>query len=555
MAVETPTTPRARRESQRRHRKPAVAGAQGQDGVAFPRHAGQRFDAAIHGADVFDGAVAELADAIDQRLGGDALDGFFRGGVDIHHENRVGLVKGARELVHQMERAGEAMGLEEHVDAAETAHAGAIQGRADFGGMVAVVVDDGDAALDAAHLKAAIDAVESGKGVADGAGGDFEFHGDGDGGHGVEHVVTARNAQVKAAQIGGAVAQVEIAGKSVEGQFGGFHVGLGGGSIGDDAAPDVGQNALHVGVVQADDRGAVKRHLVDEFDEGGADGFDGRIVIDVFAIDVGDHRQDGGEFQEGAVAFVGFGHQEIAAAHAGARTAHGAHTAADHYGGIEAGVVEDGGGHGSSGGLTMAAGDGDAVLEAHQLGQHFAARDDGDLEAARLLHFGVGFVHGGADDERTRTGDVGRRVAFEDARAHGFQALGGRRKLHVGAADLVSEVEQHFGNAAHADSADPREMQMLGTKKHFLNVLFRLAGLVSIKNCGFQARATSSKMSAARRAEPGWANRRAAAAMPSSTPGEPRSSETAAKSLSPFMPASRTKRAAPPRSMASALRA
>src|ERR1039458_9687672 len=141
MAVETPTTPRARSQSQRRHRKPAgfwvaramsvhppefveqlfaglpdVAGAQSEDGVAFLRHGGKRLDAAIDGADVFDGAVAELADAIDQRLGGDAFDGLFGGRIDIHHENRVGLVKGARELVHQMERAGEAMGLEEDVD-------------------------------------------------------------------------------------------------------------------------------------------------------------------------------------------------------------------------------------------------------------------------------------------------------------------------------------------------------------------------------------------------------------------------------------------------------
>src|ERR1017187_634808 len=74
MAVETPTTPRARSESQRRHRKPAVfwvaramsvhppkfveelfaglpdiAGAQSEDGVALPRHAQQRLDAAIDG--------------------------------------------------------------------------------------------------------------------------------------------------------------------------------------------------------------------------------------------------------------------------------------------------------------------------------------------------------------------------------------------------------------------------------------------------------------------------------------------------------------------------
>src|ERR1035438_8160604 len=89
MAVETPTAPRARSESQRRHRKPPVlgveramsvhppkfveklfaglpdvAGAQSENSVAFPRHRQQRFDAAIDGTDVFCGAVAELKDAI-----------------------------------------------------------------------------------------------------------------------------------------------------------------------------------------------------------------------------------------------------------------------------------------------------------------------------------------------------------------------------------------------------------------------------------------------------------------------------------------------------------
>ena len=42
---------------------------------------------------------------------------------------------------------------------------------------------------------------------------DFQFHRDGDRGHGVQHVVAAGNAQVEAAQIGGAVAQAEIAGE------------------------------------------------------------------------------------------------------------------------------------------------------------------------------------------------------------------------------------------------------------------------------------------------------------------------------------------------------
>jgi hypothetical protein len=33
-------------------------------------------------------------------------------------------------------------------------------------------------------------------------------------------------------------------------------------------------------------------------------------------------------------------------------------------------------------------------------------------------------------------------------------------------ADVVPEVEQHFGDTAHADSTDPDEVKVLLSKKH-----------------------------------------------------------------------------------------
>ena len=98
-------------------------------------------------------------------------------------------------------------------------------------------------------------------------------------------------------------------------------------------------------IVQADDDRAVERHLVDELDEGGADVVERRVVVQVLAIDVGDHGDDRRELQEGAVALVGFHHQEIAVAHARVRAAHGADAAAHHHRRIEPGVVQNGGGH------------------------------------------------------------------------------------------------------------------------------------------------------------------------------------------------------------------
>jgi hypothetical protein len=149
----------------------------------------------------------------------------------------------------------------------------------------------------------------------------------------------------------------------------------------------------------------------------------------------------GREFEERAVALIGLDHQEIAAPHAGVRSAHGADASAHHNGGIEAGEIEDGGGE--RGGRSSCRGCPATAMpyfRAHQFGEKFAARDDGDLQAACLLHFRILFVHGGTHDESACAGDVGRRMAFEDTRTHDGQALGDRRQFHVASRDLVAQI-------------------------------------------------------------------------------------------------------------------
>ena len=57
-------------------------------------------------------------------------------------------------------------------------------------------------------------------------------------------------------------------------------------------------------------------------------------------------------------------------------------------------------------------------------------------------------------------------MSFEGDGAHGGQALGDRRGFQVGAGDLVAEVQQHLGDAAHADAADADEMNALNFGEH-----------------------------------------------------------------------------------------
>ena len=86
----------------------------------------------------------------------------------------------------------------------------------------------------------------------------------------------------------------------------------------------------------------------------------------------------GRELQERAVALVGFGDQVLRLAEAGVR-AHGIDAAADDHGGVESAGGEHCGDHRGGGGLAMHAGDGDAVLQAHEFGEHLGALDDRDV--------------------------------------------------------------------------------------------------------------------------------------------------------------------------------
>ena len=120
-------------------------------------------------------------------------------------------MKSAGELLRQVERPRVAVRLEQHVDAPEAAEPRGIQGGADFGGMMSVIVNDRDAAFFAAHLEAPLHALKCRQGSTDGLGLHFQLHGHHHRRRGVEHVVPPGDRQVELAQIAGAPAQAEIA--------------------------------------------------------------------------------------------------------------------------------------------------------------------------------------------------------------------------------------------------------------------------------------------------------------------------------------------------------
>ena len=85
---------------------------------------------------------------------------------------------------------------------------------------------------------------------------------------------------------------------------------------------------------------------------------------------------------------------------------------------------------------------------------------------AGLGDFGIVGGDGGTGDHDFGAGDVLGACAPRRCGAQRRQALRDGGGLQIGAGDLVAEVQQDLGNAAHADAADAYEMDALDFGKH-----------------------------------------------------------------------------------------
>ena len=135
---------------------------------------------------------------------------------------------------------------------------------------------------------------------------------------------------------------------------------------------DARDQPLDVRLVQAEHGRSVERHPVHERDERVADGVEVSVVIEVLGVDRRHDRDGRRQLQERAVRLVGLGDQELALAEPGVR-AEARHPSAHDDRRIVVALGEHGADHRGGRRLAVGAGDRDAVLEAHQLGQHLGA--------------------------------------------------------------------------------------------------------------------------------------------------------------------------------------
>ena len=116
----------------------------------------------------------------------------------------------------------------------------------------------------------------------------------------------------------------------------------------------------------------------------------------------------------------------------------------------------------------MHAGNGDAVLQSHQLGEHLRALDNRDVQAMGFGDFRIFSRDGGTGDNHLGPRNVFGTMTLKRHRTQAGEPMRDRRRLQIGARNLESEIDQHLGNPAHADAANPHEMYTLQLCKQCL---------------------------------------------------------------------------------------
>src|SRR6202453_1591395 len=171
---------------------PNAAGADGKDSVTRTRFPIQKFHPRLHRAGEDYILVARRADGFGQNFAVDAFDRSFPGRINFRHHQNIGLIERAAKIFPEKLGARITVRLKQHEQAFVSATARGFECGANFGGMVAVVVDQGYAAKLAFNLETPANAGELRESRANQVRRDVERKPHSRGRSGVAHVVNSR---------------------------------------------------------------------------------------------------------------------------------------------------------------------------------------------------------------------------------------------------------------------------------------------------------------------------------------------------------------------------
>src|SRR6202171_4485539 len=269
-----------------------------------------------------------------------------------------------------------------------------------------------------------------------------------------------RMRQPEQAEIFTLVSQPELALQTFQLHIADYQIGLTRRSVRNDGALHAGNDRLHVGLIDREDRRTVKWHAIHKLDEGTLNIFERGVLVEVFAINRshhGDHRR---EHEEAAIALVRFHYKIFAFAEPRSR-ARPVDFAADYKRGVKMRRRKHRSDDRGCSRLAVRAGHSDSVFQTHQLRKHLRARNHRNFALVRFDDLGIISSHGGGGYDNMRAFDVGAVVSFIDGSAQILQPFGDVRWLDVRAGHGITEREEHFGDTAHADAANTDQVDPL----------------------------------------------------------------------------------------------
>ncbi len=229
---------------------------------------------------------------------------------------------------------------------------------------------------------------------------------------------------------------------------------------------DLSDQELDYGMVRAHHGKSIERHVFDECAKCLLHGIESLEVIEMLGIDVGHDRDVGRQLQERAVRFIGFDHHPVAGAEPCVRTV-GVDDAAVDHGRVKAARIDERRNQRGGRRLAVRAGDRDAALEPHQLGQHLSAAHHRQALRPRRDELWIVALDGSRHHHHFGIAERGGRMADRNFSAFIAQppdicGIGGIRPLH-----RIAEVDEHLGDAAHPDAADTDEVDRPDVARQF----------------------------------------------------------------------------------------
>src|SRR6185437_9937093 len=286
---------------------PHASRADGQYRISGPRLAQNELHRRLHRAAKDYVLVAGRAHRFGQLLAGDSLNVLFAGGINFRQHQNVRFIERTAKIVPQCLRACVTMRLEYDDQTLISAPARSFECRANLGRMMAVIVNYGNSVKHTANFKAPPDPAELSQTCPDQVRRHVKRQRHSRRGCRVADVVNSwRGRQTENPQIIAAICKAKLTRQPLQPHVRNHKIGLHRSAVCDHRPLDARNNRLHVGLVNAKNRAAVKRNSIRKLQKDLLNFFERAVLIEVLAIDRCNHRDHRREQKERAIALVSF---------------------------------------------------------------------------------------------------------------------------------------------------------------------------------------------------------------------------------------------------------